>query len=106
MSTLYPGAGSVPPTAGAASVQWHPRREAQLTFQALTYFVELPGVGVSMLNVFLKSHHGDHKRPEFLTYLLLHIRSKPSPYGDGNHTLFHSLHVNLIEAEGYYSERN
>ncbi|KAB0348951.1 hypothetical protein FD755_004384 [Muntiacus reevesi] len=36
-------------------------------WKALTYFVVLPRVGVSMLNVFLKLHHGE-KRPEFIAY--------------------------------------
>ena len=45
-------------------------------WKALTYFVALPGVGVSMLNVFLKSHHGEHERPEFVAYPHLRIRSK------------------------------
>ena len=35
--------------------------------RALTYFVALPKVGVSMLNVFLKLHHGE-KRPDFTAY--------------------------------------
>uniref|UniRef100_A0ABI8A0V8 Cytochrome c oxidase polypeptide VIa n=1 Tax=Felis catus TaxID=9685 RepID=A0ABI8A0V8_FELCA len=48
-------------------------------WKALTYFVALPGVGVSMLNVFLKSHHGEHERPEFVAYPHLRIRSK-MPY--------------------------
>uniref|UniRef100_A0A4W2IGW9 Glutamyl-tRNA(Gln) amidotransferase subunit C, mitochondrial n=1 Tax=Bos indicus x Bos taurus TaxID=30522 RepID=A0A4W2IGW9_BOBOX len=46
-------------------------------WKALTYFVALPGVGVSMLNVFLKSHHGEEK-PEFVAYPHLRIRSKGS----------------------------
>ncbi|XP_023576704.1 cytochrome c oxidase subunit 6A1, mitochondrial, partial [Octodon degus] len=37
-------------------------------WKALTFFVALPGVGVSMLNVFLKSHHGEEERPEFIAY--------------------------------------
>uniref|UniRef100_A0AC11EIC8 Uncharacterized protein n=1 Tax=Ovis aries TaxID=9940 RepID=A0AC11EIC8_SHEEP len=45
-------------------------------WKALTYFVALPGVGVSMLNVFLKSHHGEEERPEFVAYPHLRIRSK------------------------------
>ncbi|ELK31197.1 Cytochrome c oxidase subunit 6A1, mitochondrial [Myotis davidii] len=32
-------------------------------WKSLTYFVALPGVAVSMLNVFLKSRHGEHKQP-------------------------------------------
>lgn len=48
-------------------------------WKALTYFVALPGVGVSMLNVFLKSHHGEEERPEFVAYPHLRIRSKVPP---------------------------
>ena len=63
------------------------RWQRQLEPGFLTYFVALPGVGVSLLNVFLKSHHGEEERPEFVAYAYIHIRSKPFPWGDGNHTL-------------------
>ena len=36
-------------------------------WKALTYFMVLPRVGVSMLDVFLKLHHRE-KRPEFIAY--------------------------------------
>uniref|UniRef100_A0A8C8TB18 Cytochrome c oxidase subunit n=1 Tax=Peromyscus maniculatus bairdii TaxID=230844 RepID=A0A8C8TB18_PERMB len=65
-------------------------------WKALTYFVALPGMGVSMLNTFLKSQHGEHKKTEFVAYPHLRIRTKPFPWGDGNHTLFHNPHVNQL----------
>uniref|UniRef100_A0A7N5KGT5 Cytochrome c oxidase polypeptide VIa n=1 Tax=Ailuropoda melanoleuca TaxID=9646 RepID=A0A7N5KGT5_AILME len=65
-------------------------------WKALSYFVVLPGVGVSVLNVFLKSHHGKHQRPKFMAYPHLHIRSKPFPWGDDYHTLFPNSCMNPL----------
>ncbi|XP_057598960.1 cytochrome c oxidase subunit 6A1, mitochondrial-like [Hippopotamus amphibius kiboko] len=74
----------------------HGKEGSARMWKAFTYFVALPRVGVSMLNVFLKSHPREEERPEFIAYPHLRIRSKPFPWGDGNHTLFHNLHVNPL----------
>lgn len=62
-----------------------------------------PQGGASMLDVFLKSRHGEEDRPEAVDYPHLRIRSKPFPWEDGNHTLVHNPHVNLLPT-GYEDE--
>ncbi|XP_057382533.1 cytochrome c oxidase subunit 6A1, mitochondrial-like [Balaenoptera acutorostrata] len=64
--------------------------------KALTCLVALPRVGVSMLDVFLKSRPGEEGRRESVGYPHLRIRSKPFPWEDGNHTLVQNPHVNLL----------
>ena len=38
--------------------------------KTLTYFVALPAVGMSMLNVFLKLFLGEYQRPKVRAYLI------------------------------------
>ncbi|XP_032484651.1 cytochrome c oxidase subunit 6A1, mitochondrial-like [Phocoena sinus] len=75
------------PMSSGAHRGTHSEEGSDRLWKAPTFFVALPGVGVNMLNVFLKSHHGEEERPEFVAYPYIRIRSKPFPWGDGNHTL-------------------
>ncbi|XP_002738468.1 cytochrome c oxidase subunit 6A, mitochondrial-like [Saccoglossus kowalevskii] len=74
------------------------------TWKLLTYLVAVPGVVVCMANAYMKEtehlNHLKEHRPEFIAYPHLRIRTKPYPWGDGNHSLFHNGWVNPLP-EGY-----
>ena len=65
----------------------------------LTYFAVPPALVATYYHAFYVSEH--HQRPEYIAYDHLRIRTKPFPWGDGNHTLFHNPEMNAIPGVGY-----
>ncbi|KAK0085188.1 hypothetical protein PV325_005601 [Microctonus aethiopoides] len=68
----------------------------------LTLFVALPTVALGMVNAYLLTQE-EHKekRPEYIPFEYMRIRTKPFPWGDGNHTFFHNPARNPIPGVGY-----
>ena len=74
-------------------------------WKIISLFIAIPSVLFVTRKVYRaeQEHHRhieEHGRPEFLPYSHLRIRSKPFPWGDGNHTLFHNPSTNALP-DGY-----
>ena len=77
-------------------------------WKRISLFVALPMVGLVAYNSYKKEeehHHHveEHGRDPFIPYSHLRIRSKPFPWGDGNHTLIHNPRTNPLP-DGYEDE--
>jgi cytochrome c oxidase subunit 6a len=80
-------------------------RKTMVTWRRISMFVALPGMCLTAYNSITKElshlkHIEEHGRPEFIAYSHLRQRTKPFPWGDGNHTLIHNPHANALP-EGY-----
>lgn len=75
------------------------------TWKNISLFVAIPAMGLVAYNSYRAekehvAHEHEHGRPPFIPYTHLRIRSKPFPWKDGNHSLFHNSHTNALP-EGY-----
>lgn len=75
------------------------------TWRNISLFAALPLCMLTAYNGFKKEqehHHHiqEHGRAEFHAYSHLRIRTKPFPWGDGNHSLIHNPKTNPLP-EGY-----
>ena len=76
-----------------------------MTWKKFSLFGAIPGVLFVAYSAYTTEqehlkHIAEHGRPEFIEYSHLRIRSKPFPWGDGNHSLFHNGHTNALPS-GY-----
>ncbi|KAH0947963.1 hypothetical protein HN011_004001 [Eciton burchellii] len=72
--------------------------ETVLLWKRISLFLGFPAIILASVNAYLahKEHEEKHVQPEFIPYEHLRIRTKPFPWGDGNHTLFHNKKYNPL----------
>jgi cytochrome c oxidase subunit 6a len=85
----------------------HQATAATGTWKNISFFVAIPAVIFCSYNAYVKekehAKHAEEHGKHFLPWPHLRIRSKPFPWGDGNHSLFHNPHTNALP-EGYEDE--
>ena len=70
-------------------------------WKAITMFVAAPSIAMSLFNCYVRQHEKHEDHPEFIAYPYMKIMTKPYPWGDGKHTLFHNPKRNYIPGIGY-----
>lgn len=84
----------------------HGGTEAELDATAekwkkITLFICVPSIIACAIHCYIaETEHMSHPRPEFKKCDYMYIRTKPFPWGDGNHSLFHHPIYNALP-EGY-----
>ncbi|KAL1463170.1 hypothetical protein WDU94_014951 [Cyamophila willieti] len=69
-------------------------------WRILTLYVCIPGVILGSFLIWRHETESHHERPEFIPYEYMRIRTRPFPWGDGNHSLLHNKCLNALP-EGY-----
>nr|ACO11585.1 Cytochrome c oxidase polypeptide VIa-liver [Caligus rogercresseyi] len=82
--------------ASAASAESH--GDSAGFWKKVFIFAGIPAILLGHVNAFVLPEGHGH-RPEFKPYPYLRIRKKAFPWGDGNHSLFHS--ANNALPDGY-----
>ena len=82
--------------------------KALVMWRNISYFVAVPALLFLGVNSYLKEmahfkHLEEHGREEYRQFTHLALRTKPFPWGDGNHTLLHNPHTNALP-DGYEDE--
>ncbi|XP_043468079.1 cytochrome c oxidase subunit 6A1, mitochondrial-like [Leptopilina heterotoma] len=71
-------------------------RKTKNMWKMASLFIALPATVITgVINYYHHIQHETH-RPEFIPYQHLRIRTKPFPWGDGNHGLFHNKKMNAL----------
>ena len=83
-------------------------RKTAALWKKISIFVAAPALVLTTYSTYSKekehwAHIEEHGRPPFIAYSHLRIRTKPFPWGDGNHSLIHNKRTNPLP-EGYEDE--
>ncbi|KAE9549349.1 hypothetical protein FO519_007444 [Halicephalobus sp. NKZ332] len=77
------------------------------TWKKIFFIASIPCLAMTIWAAFKDhEHHHAHDRPEYVEYPYLTVRTKPFPWGDGNHSLFHNQREQWVPGVGYEKDRH